>query len=75
MEMYYFWIIDQVEQGNFHVMWLPGILNLGDYVTKHHARAHHIKCADPALGQQTGAMPSSLLPRTQNRTLAGAHNR
>eukprot|EP00957_Ditylum_brightwellii_P019517 1472240-Ditylum_brightwellii.AAC.1 len=37
---------------------------------------------DPALGQQTGAMPSSplpralyLLPRTQNRTLAGVHNR
>eukprot|EP00957_Ditylum_brightwellii_P119019 9077864-Ditylum_brightwellii.AAC.1 len=41
--MRYFWLIDQVTQGNFDIQWHPGLENLGDYVTKHHAAAHHIK--------------------------------
>eukprot|EP00957_Ditylum_brightwellii_P051978 3942737-Ditylum_brightwellii.AAC.1 len=43
MEMRYFWLIDQVTQGNFDIHWCLGLENLGDYVTKHHAPAHHIK--------------------------------
>eukprot|EP00957_Ditylum_brightwellii_P144077 10977802-Ditylum_brightwellii.AAC.1 len=43
MEMRYFWLVDQVVQGSFGIQWRPGLENLGDYVTKHHAPAHHIK--------------------------------
>ena len=41
MNMRYFWILDQIQQGNFDVIWRPGQENLGDYPTKHHTAAHH----------------------------------
>eukprot|EP00957_Ditylum_brightwellii_P153459 11679230-Ditylum_brightwellii.AAC.1 len=41
--MQYFWLVDQVAQGNFDVQWHTGLENLDDYVTKHHAPDHHIK--------------------------------
>ena len=43
MDMRYFWINDQVEQGNFEVVWLPGTDCLADYPTKHHMRNIHRK--------------------------------
>eukprot|EP00957_Ditylum_brightwellii_P014132 1065356-Ditylum_brightwellii.AAC.1 len=43
MVMRYFWVTDQVAQGTFDVLWSPGLENLGDYPTKHHAPAHYIK--------------------------------
>ena len=43
MHMRYFWVVDQVSQQVFKVLWAPGIQNLADYFTKHHMAAHHKK--------------------------------
>ena len=42
-DMRYFWIRDRVKQGQFHLYWRPGVLNLADYFTKHHPTTHHRK--------------------------------
>jgi hypothetical protein len=41
MEMRYFWVTDQVNQGNYLIQWYPGQDNLGDYQSKHHIGMHH----------------------------------
>jgi hypothetical protein len=41
MDMRYYWIVDQSDQGYFKVVWAPGLENLGDYPTKHHDAKHH----------------------------------
>jgi len=41
MDMRYYWIRDRVQQQQFIVYWRPGIENLADYFTKHHAASHH----------------------------------
>jgi len=41
MDMRFYWIRDRIHQGHFLVYWRPGILNLGDYFTKHHPTKHH----------------------------------
>eukprot|EP00957_Ditylum_brightwellii_P207440 15352991-Ditylum_brightwellii.AAC.1 len=76
MEMRYFWLVDQAVQGNFDVQWRPGLENLCDYVTKHHAPAHLIKVRPLYLHTQTphGSYPAQyhlvfcegvlILPRT-----------
>ena len=43
MNMRYFWVVDQVTQQFFKVIWAPGLQNLADYFTKHHPAAHHQK--------------------------------
>ena len=37
----YWWLKDRESQLQFHVIWEPGIYNLADYATKHHAGSHH----------------------------------
>ena len=37
----YWWLKDRESQLQFHVIWEPGIYNLADYPTKHHASSHH----------------------------------
>jgi hypothetical protein len=41
MDMKYHWLWDRISQTQFRHYWAPGIENNGDYVTKHHATAHH----------------------------------
>jgi hypothetical protein len=42
MEMWYFWVINQVRNRYVRILWHPGMENLGDYyVTKHHSPQHH----------------------------------
>jgi hypothetical protein len=41
MDMRFYWIRDRVQQQQFIVYWRPGIENLVDYFTKHHAALHH----------------------------------
>ena len=36
MDMRFYWLRDRVRQGHFYVHWDNGLINLGDYVTKHH---------------------------------------
>eukprot|EP00957_Ditylum_brightwellii_P117759 8983609-Ditylum_brightwellii.AAC.1 len=64
MEMCYFWLVDQVQQGNFDIQWRPGMENLGDYVTKHHAPPHHIKICPLYLHTPTSLrfLPLALSP-------------
>lgn len=42
MDMKYFWLQDRVDFKEFRVHWQPGITNMADYFTKHHAPKHHI---------------------------------
>ena len=41
MDMRFYWVQDRVAQGQFHIHWLQGESNHGDYFTKHHSPAHH----------------------------------
>ena len=41
MEMRYFYACDQVENGHFNVIWVPGAELLADYPSKNHEMAHH----------------------------------
>ena len=41
MEMRYFYACDQVENGHFNVIWVPGAELLADYPSKNHETAHH----------------------------------
>eukprot|EP00957_Ditylum_brightwellii_P051762 3925735-Ditylum_brightwellii.AAC.1 len=46
MNMHFFWLLDQIQQKNFDVIWRPGQENLADYCTKHHPTVHH-QCICP----------------------------
>ena len=37
----FYWLNDRIVQKQFLVYWLPGILNMADYFTKHHSAVHH----------------------------------
>ena len=41
MEMWFFWVADQVKMGIFDVQWHRGQENLADYFTKHFVGMHH----------------------------------
>ena len=41
MDMRFYWLQDQVEQGQFRVYWAPGKYNLADYFSKLHSPSHH----------------------------------
>ena len=41
MDMRFYWLQDRVAQKQFKVFWKPGIQNLADYYSKHHAPIHH----------------------------------
>ena len=36
IDMRFYWIRDHTSQGQFLIYWKTGIINLGDYHTKHH---------------------------------------
>jgi hypothetical protein len=37
----HWWMKDQINQGQFDLIWAPGKFNLADYFTKHHPPWHH----------------------------------
>jgi hypothetical protein len=41
IDMWFYWVHDQTQQGHFNIFWAPGTDNLADYFTKHHSPAHH----------------------------------
>jgi len=41
IDMQFYWVRDQVPQGQFCILWEKGILNRADYFTKHHPASHH----------------------------------
>jgi hypothetical protein len=41
IDMRFYWLKDQQEQGQFDICWEPGKTNLADYTTKHHPSSHH----------------------------------
>jgi hypothetical protein len=41
INMRFYWVQDRVQQGQFHIYWGLGKLNLANYYTKHHAATHH----------------------------------
>jgi hypothetical protein len=58
IDMRFYWLQDRVKQGQFHIYWAPGSVNLGDYHTKHHSPAHHKRVRPIYLYMATS--PSSL---------------
>ncbi len=43
MEKHFFWIRDKVAQEMYTLNWHPGLENLANYQSKHHAGSHHIE--------------------------------
>jgi hypothetical protein len=41
MDMFFEWLLDREQQGQFWIYWKSGRTNLADYFTKHHSQAHH----------------------------------
>jgi hypothetical protein len=41
IEMRFYWLKDHIAQQQFDIYWAPGNTNLANYVSKHHAPAHH----------------------------------
>ena len=41
IDMRFYWVQDRVKQGQFHIYWAPGSINLADYYTKHFSAADH----------------------------------
>jgi hypothetical protein len=44
MDMHFYWIKDQVKQGQFLIYWCPGSKNLGNKFTKHHLPSTTASC-------------------------------
>ena len=55
MDMRFYWLQDRINQGQFSVYWRPGATNLGDYLSKHHAPAHHRRMRPIYLHEPTHA--------------------
>ena len=67
MEIRYFWIVDQVKNGHFYVLWYPGLEQLADYFSKHfpakyhvHVRPIYLHCANSPRYLQRSTSPSTL---------------
>jgi len=43
IDMRFYWLVDRIKQNQFTVYWKPGVMNLGDYHSKHHPPSHHQK--------------------------------
>ena len=43
MDMRFYWIKDRIKQKQFRLIWLPGKVNLADYLTKTHPLTHYRK--------------------------------
>ena len=43
MDMRFHWLCDRHQKRKINIFWKPGILNLGDYHSKHHPDSHHQK--------------------------------
>ena len=63
MDMKIQWLRFHIVQKQFRHYWQPGLTNLGDYVTKHHASIHHRAV------RRTYLTPKSKLDLRQRRTL------
>ena len=72
MNMMYYWIVDQVTQQVFKVIWAPGIQNLADYFTKHHMAAHYQKVRPYYLSYHNS--PHTLANAPAPRRLRGCVN-
>ena len=59
-----FYISDQVEAGEYDVVWHPGQENLADYQSKHHTSAHHRAVRPWYLHMQSSplTLPRALAP-------------
>jgi hypothetical protein len=62
MEMLFFWISDKCAQKTYALHWYPGQENLADYLSKHHAGAHHAAVRPWCLHESDSLQ---LLPRAQ----------
>ena len=49
MDMHFHWLRDRMIQVHFWFFWRPGATNLGNYWTKHHTSAHHIRFCQETL--------------------------
>ena len=56
--MRYHWIQDQIELGNFTVIWEAGKFNLADFFTKAHPVSHHVNMMNTYLVPEEGVLIS-----------------
>jgi hypothetical protein len=58
IDMRYHWIQDQIELGNFAVIWEAGKFNLADFFTKAHPVSHHVNMMNTYLVPEEGVLIS-----------------
>ena len=59
IDMRLYWIKYHSKQGQFLISWRPGHENLGDYVTKYHSPAHHIRMRPVYLHEEQQRLSTS----------------
>ena len=69
IEMRYFYICDQVKNGELDVIWHPGKENMGDYASKHHDAIHQQNVQALSLHEQNS--PRELLGAVRPCDLKG----
>ena len=72
-DMRYWWIKDQIKQGQFNLLWEPGELNLANYFTKHHPPWHHCQIRFKYL--QKADDLKALQPVSARGCLSSTHSR
>jgi hypothetical protein len=61
MDMRFYWLQDQVEQGQFRIFWAPGKVNLADYQSKVQPTSVH-KAVRPIYLYVEGKSPTGVFP-------------
>ena len=59
MDMRFYWLVDQVEQGKFKVYWVPGNINFANYHSKKYLVSHH-RNIKPIYSYIEGKIPSTI---------------
>ena len=59
IDMRFYWVRDQIKQGQFIIYWGPGSINKADYHTKHHAPSHHQEVRPQYVLNYAHLLPSS----------------
>ena len=75
INMRFYWLRDRAEQGQFHIYWAPGSVNLADYLTKLHIPSHQLRLRPLYLHKSTspadmqGCVKLLSLPQVSARKL------
>ena len=73
IDMRFCWLRDRIKQGQFHICWAPGSVNLAYYFTKHHSPSYHLRLRTLYLQEPTRPTDMQGCVRLLSPPQASAH--